>query len=318
MNTILHLLTNRNLILISALVLGLSLPSAAETLKPFLIWILAVVMLFSTSGIHFKALKNLKVAAGITGVSVLLNYLVFGAVLLSLTFLLFDDPDIQNGFVVIAATPPGVAVIPFTAVYKGNMKFALIGILGSYIAAIVLSPLIISLLTNAEGLDTGRILETIAIVVVAPLLLSRLLRIKKLYPSVEKYRGRFIDYGFAVIIYTGIGLNRDLLFSDFSILLYASLIFVVSMFVVGLLYSRFFSDKISKAANISHNLMLTIKSSGFAAATSITLFDTKAAVPAAVLSVFVLLYLLFADLWIPKFSPLNKMIFGRKNKLSLR
>lgn len=317
MNKLLSLIQNRNFILISSLVLGLSLTEPAIFLKDSLLWVLAVVMLFSVSGINFKNLRNFKQAAGITARSVLMNYFIFGAVLLSLSFLLFDDKSIQTGFIVIAATPPGVAVIPFTAIFKGNMKFALIGILGSYLAAIILSPLIITIFTDAKSADPMRILETIAIVVVVPLILSRLLRLKKVYPTTEKIRGKIIDMGFALIIYTSIGLNRDLLFSDFRILLYSSLIFIVSMFVTGLLYSRFFSRRISKAANISHNLMLTIKSSGFAAATAITLFDVKAAIPAAILSVFVLLYLLFANLWIPKKSPFNKLIFKTSKKLSL-
>mgnify|MGYP005840787767 CR=1 FL=1 len=318
MNKFLQIIQNRNVILLTALALGLSVPKPAVFLKDSLIWVLAVVMLFSVSGINFKQLRNIKQAAGISARSIFMNYFIFGAILLSMSFLLFDDESIQTGFIVIAATPPGVAVIPFTAIFRGSMKFALIGILGSYLAAIILSPLIITIFTDAKSADPTRILETIAVVVVVPLILSRLLRLKKVYPTTEKIRGKITDIGFALIIYTSIGLNRDLLFSDFKILLYSSLIFIVSMFLTGLLYSFYFSNKISKAANISHNLMLTIKSSGFAAATAITLFDVKAAIPAAILSVFVLLYLLFADLWIPKQSPLNNLIFRRSKKFSFR
>ncbi len=310
MISILKLLQNRNVILITALSSGLLLPQAAIVIKPYLIWILAIVMLFSTSGIDFRVFKDIKASIKITSSSILLSYILFGIVLLGFTYILFDDPDLQNGFVVVAASPPGVAVIPFTAIYKGNIQYALIGILGTYIAAIFLTPLILNTFTNVPNLNTTRIFTTIGIVVVLPLILSRFLRIKKIYPTVEKIRGKIVNYGFATIIYTSIGLNRDLLLNHFSIVIYSIIIFIISMFILGLVYSKLISRKINKELNISQNFMLTIKSSGFSAATALTLFESKAAVPAAVLSIFVLLYLLFAEIWAPPKSPLHKTILG--------
>ena len=311
MKSIINILTNRNFILLGALTFGLSLPEIALYLKNSLIWVLAIVMIFSVSGIDFKSLTNFKQVAAISAVSIFMNFIVFGIILLTLSFLFFDDETIRAGFIVIAATPPGIAIIPFSVTFKGNLKFALTGIIGSYFAAIILSPLIITVLTDAKNLDPSRLIYTIIIVVVLPLLFSRLLRIAKIYPITEKIRGKVIDFGFAIIIYVSVGLNRNLLFSNTDILLYSGIIFFITMFISGFLFSYLFAKKISRSSNISYNLMLTIKSSGFAAATSITLFDTKAALPAAILSIFMLLYLLFADLWLPKGSVLSKYIFRK-------
>lgn len=300
------------MIMVGALTAGLSFPQLAPTLKPFMIWILAIVMLFSTSGISFNVFKDVKKAMLTTLNSIMLNYVLFGIVLMALAFMIFDDPDIINGFIVIAASPPGIVVIPFSIIYKGDLNYSLIGILGAYIASIFISPTVLSLLSNGVDLDVTRIIQTIVIIVVIPLLLSRLLRIKKIYPTAEKMRGRVVDFGFATIVYTSVGLNQQLLFSNFSIIIYTSIILFTSIFILGLAYSRIRNKQISRPLNISHNLMLTLKSSGFSAATAISLFPAKAAIPAAVLSVFVLLYLIFADSWIPQKSPLHKLIFKKE------
>ncbi|MEA2041685.1 MAG: hypothetical protein U9N85_03945 [Bacteroidota bacterium] len=312
MHIFIKILKNRNFILLMALFLGLTFHDIADAMKPALIPVLAVIMIFSISGISFKSFTNLKQVASISATAIFLNFILYGIIILVLSHIIFDDPLLRAGFVVIAATPPGVAVIPFSVSFKGNLKFALTGILGTYTAAIFLSPLIISLFTGKDSLDITKLLFTILWIVVVPLILSRFLRHKKVYPSVEKIRGKVIDIGFAIIIYVSVGLNKEVLFNNPEIFMYSALIFFITMFVAGILFSFFTANVLSNASAVSYNLMYAIKSSGFAAATSIALFEDKAAIPAAVLSIFMLLYLLIADLWLPAKSRLHKYIFWKK------
>lgn len=293
MKIIQKIILNRNFILVLAMVMGLTIGQYAVYLKDYMVYLLAFIMVFSTTGIAFKEITDLKYLGKTTLLSFLLNYVVFGLIVLTLAYLLFDDKDIFNGFLVIVATPPGVAILPFTFMLKGDSKFSLIGILGTYILAIVLTPLIIGLFASNANIQVISIVIFTVKVVVVPLILSRLLLIKPLKKPVEKYRGKVVNWGFAIIIFTAIGLNREVIFSELSVLWKSSIILLVGTFGLGSLLKVLLKNKVSNQLIISQQLMLTIKSSGFAIATSLAIFGERASIPSAFLSIFVLIYLLF-------------------------
>ncbi|MBN2893110.1 MAG: hypothetical protein JXL97_14670 [Bacteroidales bacterium] len=288
----LKILNNRNSLLIVALILGLLFGWGVEFLKPLTLYILALVMVFSTTSFDFNLFKDYKFFAKATLISFFLNYILFGAILLTLAYFLIDEKELFWGFVVIAATPPGVAVIPFTFIFKGNSNFSLIGILGVYLLAIVASPLIIKLFVKGVDLDIFQLVKVTFQIIVVPILLSRILLLKKIKPTIDKIRGKVVNWGFALIVYTVIGLNREVIFADTQLLLKISLIFIISMFVAGFLYEFILRKKIAKDMRISQNLMFTIKSSGYAAGTALAVFGERSALPSAFLAVFVLLYLI--------------------------
>lgn len=291
MKYFLSLTQNRNVILLSALVLAFIIPQGGKYLSDYTIYILALVMSFSMTGINLKMLADYKSVAKITLVSVLLNFIIHGTIVIFLAYLLADKASFY-GFVVIAATPPGVAIIPFTYTFKGNLDFSFKGILGTYMLSIIITPLIISIFANDADLSSEVLIMLILKIIVIPLLISRVLLINKIYPIVEIIRGKVVDWGFAVIIYTAIALNRDLIFEQFNSVVISSVILFVAIFVSGTILLIISKNNKDKQSVISKNLMLTIKSSGFAIATTLILFDQSSAIPAAVMSIFVLLYLI--------------------------
>lgn len=106
-----------------------------------------------------------------------------------------------------------------------------------------------------------------------------------------------VDWGFAIIIFTAVGINRDVFFSNPQILLLSSIVLISATFGIGSLF-QFFSKKtgIKYDRNITQVLLLTIKSSGFSVVTAMTLFGKEAAIPSAILAVIVLLYLLYLSI----------------------
>lgn len=290
-----NILQNRNVILISALIAAFLIPGGGQYLSDYTIYLLALVMSFSTTGIQFKMLVQIKSVSKFTLESFLLNYLLHGAIILLLAYFIADDASFL-GFVVIAATPPGVAIIPFTYSFKGDLDYSFKGILGTYLLSIILTPLIISVFAKDASLNSEVLLFLIIKILVIPILVSRILLHKKIYPFVDKIRGKVVDYGFALIIYTAVSLNHDLLLSDFQTVLISSVILFAAIFVSGAILLILQGKNKFKQKNISRNLMLTIKGSGFAVATTLVLFEQKSAVPAAVMSVLVLLYLLSMNL----------------------
>ena len=305
MKYIFKLIQNRNIILLSALFVAFIFPSGGKFLSDYTIYLLALVMTFSTTGINFKMLSDIRSVGMITLESLLLNFVIHGLIIISLAYF-FADKESFYGFVVIAATPPGVAIIPFTQTFKGNLDYSFKGILGTYLLFVFLTPVIISLFAEDASLDINVLVFLIIKIIVIPLILSRFLLIKKVYPFVEKIRGRIIDWGFALIIYTAIALNRDLILSEFNSVISSALILFVAIFMSGTIFMILSRNKKNRQTVISKNLMLTIKSSGFAIATTLILFDQRSAIPAAVMSIFVLLYLIMLNI-----------IYSRKNKDNL-
>jgi BASS family bile acid:Na+ symporter len=99
------------------------------------------------------------------------------------------------------------------------------------------------------------------------------------------------------VIFAVISLNRDVFFKDFKTLGLISLVAAVTIFglwlVIGFVLKKLrFKEDIRK----SLILMGTVKNSGFAAATALTLFGVRASLPGAIFSVFLIIFLLIIPL----------------------
>ncbi len=294
MNLIRKIVSNRNFVLVLALVSGLTIGDLAHYIKDYTFYLLALVLSFSTSGIILSEIKSKKDIVKSIVLSILLNYLIFGLVLFVLAYYFSINEAIYKGFVVIIATPPGVAIIPFSYLLKGNIQRATMATLAGFLASVFLAPFIVKFLTNNDQLSAWSLFLDTFEVVVIPIIISRFLLLKPIKNFTVAVRGKVVNWGFALIIFTAVGVNRMVFLSNIDILLNVGLILFVAIFVLGQLYD-FLAEKFGMPSDerITQNLILTLKSSGFSVVIAMTLFGGDASIPPAVLSVFVLLYLLF-------------------------
>ncbi len=294
MNIIKKIISNRNFVLILALFSGLTIGDLAHYIKDYTFYILALVLSFSTSGIVLSEIKSKKDVGKSILLGILLNYVIFGLVLFISSYYLSINDAVYKGFVVIIATPPGVAIIPFSYLLKGNIQRATMATLAGFIASVFLAPFIIKTLTNNDQLSAWKLFMDTFKIVIIPIIISRFLLMKPIKEITVKIRGKIVNWGFALIIFTAVGINRNVFLGDISILLNVSLILFISIFILGQLYD-IISQKmgINDSERITQNLILTLKSSGFSVVIAMSLFGGDASIPPAVLSVFVLLYLLF-------------------------
>lgn len=294
MNWLKKLFLNRNFILVMAVILGLAVGDWAVYLKKITFYVLAVVMTFSTTGISTRSLFPVKKIIKPFFTGILLNYFVFGTVCITAAWFLMPDKELFYGFVVIAATPPGVAIIPFSGILKGDMNYSILGVLGAFLASVILAPLMVGIFAGSDNVNTLHLFFLMLWLIIIPMLVSRLLLYKKIFPVVTRIRGKVVDWGFAIIIYTAVGLNRDVFFSDFRILLLSSLVLFISVFLLGTVY-EYTAKKMLRNRQIimSQILLATVKSSGVSVVMALSLFGTTAAIPSAIMAVFVLLYLLY-------------------------
>lgn len=308
MQKVLNIINHRDFILALALVAGLILGDKTRLISDFSIWILSVIMVFALTSFSFRSWIPVKSVVKPILISILLNYIIFGSFVLVLGWFLFkhgEYNDFYIGLVLIAAAPPGPSIIPFSAMLKGNNRFSVTGVFGVYFTAIIITPLMLLLLLGESLINPISILKILLTLIVFPLLISRLLRHKSILPVIEKTKNTIMKWGFFVVIMIIVGTSSKIILSEpFSVLM-ISLVFFISMYLLGAAY-HLLMKKAGKKLDIiiSSTFILAVKSSAFSAVTALTFFPDRpdVALPSAVLSVFVTLFIIFYSRFIALFE----------------
>jgi bile acid:Na+ symporter, BASS family len=266
------LLQNSSLVFLLSMLLGLTVPGPARYMEPLIIPALLLMMSFSLTEIDLRAKGDLKRAL----VNFALNYGLLSGLILLLSFRL-EDEALRCGFIVMAAVPPAVAVLPFSRLLFGDMLLSLYSEAICYLASLILMPGIIFLFTSKTGVSLGYVIEIALLMILLPVAASRVLRRVKMDPVLP------INLGFFVVNYVVIGLNSSVLSGDFGEISGVALIALARTFGIGLaVYFIFLIAGASFPQRISHTLFGSYKNLGLAAAVSLVLFGPQAAVPSAV------------------------------------
>jgi BASS family bile acid:Na+ symporter len=220
-----------------------------------------------------------------------INYIFLSGLILSTNYLLIRDPDLYVGFVVMAAIPPAVAVLPFTYLLRGEMMVSLIGTASLYLLALGVAPLISLQFLDVGEIDPLKLFSVLVQLILIPFIASRLLLKWKSFHRVKGHMNSLVNLGFFIVIYIVIGMNRSTFLSHFEILLLVSSIAFLRTFVSGHLvdlFSRFMG--IDRERRMSYVLFGSFKNLGVAASIAIILFNERAAIPSAVTIPFELIF----------------------------
>ena len=269
---IVDLIQNSTSVLILSVLLGLVLPGPAGATEALVTPALMVMMAFSLTevdlGRDIKSSASLK--RGFLGI--IINYGLLSGLILLLSYSLPDE-SLRHGFVIMAAVPPAVAVLPMTRILKGGMSLSFAGEILSYLASLLLMPLIIYLFVHQTGISPIYLLQISIVLILIPALASRLVRLLPINPVLP------INLGFFLVTYTVIGLNQGALWTDGWSVAWIS---IARTFAVGLavfILARSAGLKSSQA--ISCTLLGSFKNLGLAAAVSLLLVGPAAGLPAA-------------------------------------
>ena len=291
------LLRDRNFILSLALTLGILLGQGAYWTEKLVLPALAFVMMLSTTSVTgslFRSPRRLltPILAGVT-----MNYVLLGGLILLLSGLLIPEGPLRIGFVILAAVPPAVGVIPFTGFLDGDVEFSLIGCLSSYLGAFIATPLI---LFTFLGLSAGyqvKLSSTLFQLIIVPLLLSRILVYTGVASRIAPVKGTLLNWSFFLVVYTVVGLNREVLLSQPSSLIPAAAITLATTFLLGYLIEQAGRTlHLDPKKVISVVLLGTSKNAGFAAGLALTLFGRQTAIPSTIQTISMLSYVIFLDL----------------------
>ena len=260
------------MVLILSVLFGLILPGPAEATEALVTPALMVMMAFSLTDVDFG--RDIRSSGSLkTGViGILLNYGLLSGLILLLSYTLANE-SLRQGFIIMAAVPPAVAVLPMTRILKGNMSLSFSGEILSYLASLLLMPLIIYVFFRQAGISPLYLIQISIILILIPALASRLVRLLPVNLLIP------INLGFFLVTYTVIGLNQGALWSDGGSVVWISF---ARTFAVGLaVYVLARSAGLDKEHSISYTLLGSFKNLGLAAAVSLLLFGPASGLPAA-------------------------------------
>lgn len=291
-----RLLNNRNFIFFLAITLGLLLPHSAEWTKTLMIPALAMVMTLATLNVPNNYFKNLRAIWKPSLAGILMSYVVLAGVILCLSALLIKDKNLWIGFVLIAAVPPAVAVIPFTAILEGNVSYTLSGTVASYLAALLLMPLMFWLFIGTAFENPYKLLQIMLLLIVLPLILSRLILYFNWQDKLSSVRGPMTDWGFFIVLYSMVGVNRNLIFNNpLAIIPVAAIVFSATFILGWIIQKACALWKVDKKNRVSLVLQGTLKNQGIAGGLAIALFAKETALPSAIYSIFMIIYIMWLD-----------------------
>ena len=294
MKKIKRLLCNRDFILFLALTLGLLLGQGARWTEQLTLPALGVVMTLSTmtiSGAIFRSPKAMVVPA-FTGI--VMNYAVLSSIILALNQMIIREEAIWRGFVILAAVPPAVAVIPFTGFLKGDVTFSLIASIGAYLGALIITPMMAFGFLGTSFIDPNKLLTIMVELIILPLILSRILLWTGAGMRIDPIKGAITNWSFFIVVYTVVGLNREVFLGQPLSLIPVVAIAIASTFFLGWIIEnvghlfRIGPKKVSSLV-----LLGTLKNYGLAAGLSLTLFSKQTAIPATVSAIFLIVYIIW-------------------------
>ena len=292
-----NLLRNRNTIFILSLAAGLMWGKGAQWTEKITLPALAIVMTLSVMGITGNTFRSWRTLIAPSIIGIFLNYIVLGGFMLGLSKLFIHDEALWSGFVILAAVPPAVAVIPFTLFLKGDTDFSLIGTLGAYLGALIITPLMALVFLGASFVAPLKLMIIIIELILAPIFFSRILIMTGIARLIEPIKGDLTNWSFFLVSYTIVGLNQHVFLTQPLSLLPVAMISVASTFVLGWIIEVVGKiARFDKKKTISMVLLGTLKNYGLAGGLALSFFDTKTALPSTVSVIFMIVYIIWLEL----------------------
>ncbi|GAB4262276.1 MAG: hypothetical protein Kow0092_12480 [Deferrisomatales bacterium] len=289
-----RLVRNRNVVFALALGCGLAAAGGARWTRPAALPALALVMTLSSLGIRGRVVRSARELGAPLVVGLGLTYLLLGGWFAGASALFAHDPEVRDGLVLLAAVPPGVAVVPFTDMLGGDRGFSLLATVGTYLAALVVLPAVGAAAWGEALVGPGRLLWVVGVLVLLPVAASRVLIGLGWAERLEPVRGALTNWSFFVVIYTVVGLNRPFLLGHPDAVVPLLAVAAGSTFGLGAgLLALGRRRGWGTPRTVSVVLLGTLKNYGLAAGLALALFPQRTALPAVVAGTVMIPYVIW-------------------------
>jgi BASS family bile acid:Na+ symporter len=273
-----------SIVFLLGLIGGLLVPQYSPLFENYLVFILSVIMFLSLLDLEFtRKIGNKRDILLV----LFFNYIVLGGFLIVAGS--FLELEFFEGFVVLAVTPPAVAVIPFTYILKGDLRLSVVGVSLAYLSSVVIAPIVIFMIFG-ERISYVGLFKTLAEFIIFPMLLAFFVSKTTLHAKIKDNRKYIMAILMFLLIYTIIGINRDNFFK--SEMIYLFIIGFLKAFGIG--FSVFYLlRKREMKKRISFTLFSSFKNCALSAAIALELFGERASLsPVMAIPFEIVLFLL--------------------------
>lgn len=281
------MLQSYSIMMVLGLVLGLLTGGSPWATKEISMASLAVLMTLSLSNIRLGEAK-VREHADHAARALILNYGVLTAVILGIG--IFFPKEYWWGWVLMAAAPSAISVVPFTKIFGGSTTKALFATAANYLVALALMPLL-TLALIGSAVSVSSLVYSLLLLIVLPMAASR--AVMKMNIG-KKANTAMINLSFAVLIFAVTGANREAFVGDLWIVLAVSIAGIARTFGTGLgtdaILRRF---GVERSTRVTYVLFASYKNLGLTATLAIALFEPVVAVPATICIVFEVVWVIF-------------------------
>lgn len=238
---------------------------------------LILAMAFSLTEISIRGIALRSERRGLA-LAFLMSYGALGGLILVLAALT-PEADLRSGWVLMAAVPPAVAVVPITSFLRGNVRSALIADAILYLLGLVLVPaMTFALLGQAVPLNE-LILETFLLIGV-PIVVSRPLR---RWSRIHVIRPTAVSVSFFFLVLAIAGSARDVLLGRPEVVAGLSAFAFIRTFGLGFLV--FAAGRIlalPRDTRVAASTFAGFRNLGLTVVLASTVFGAVASLPAVV------------------------------------
>jgi len=216
-----------------------------------------------------------------------MSYLVLSGLILAFA-VLSPDSQIRSGWVLMAAVPPAIAVVPITSILRGDTRRAVIALALLYLLGLGLVPAITLVFTNQAAPFGELVLQTVLLIGV-PLAASRFLR---RFPRVVNFRGSGVSISFFFLVVATAGSTRGPLLAHPELIASLALFSFGRTFLLGgvvFLLAR--ALRLPWAKRVAVTTFSSFKNLGLTVVLAFAVFGSVATLPSIVSLVFEILWL---------------------------
>jgi BASS family bile acid:Na+ symporter len=204
----------------------------------------------------------------------------------------FFDGQLRLGWMLAAAMPAAVAIVPYSERMRGDLRLALHGEIAIYLLALALTPAIAIVMLNAS-VDVAELLKVLLLLIIVPLALSRLVKRARFS---ERVRGTATNLAFLFFTLIVVGANRNVFFQEIPDVLALAIASFVTVFGVGLLVDRGLKG-MDDPRRKTLTMFATFKNTGLAIAVALTIGMPEMAMPPTMLLIFEMIWVIYLSSW---------------------
>jgi len=216
-----------------------------------------------------------------------MSYVVLSGLILSFA-VLSPDPQIRNGWVLMAAVPPAIAVVPITSILKGDTRRSLVSLALLYVLGLGLVPAI-TLAFTSQAAPLGELVLQTVLLIGVPLIASRFLR---RWSRVADFRGSAVSLSFFFLVVAIAGSTRAPLLAHPELIATLALLSFGRTFLLGsVVFVLTRALDVSWSERVAVTAFSSFKNLGLTVVLAFAVFGPEATLPSIVSLVFEILWL---------------------------